>query len=1610
MSKISAHQLKLFNDLHNSKCEDFKTFSKKGYRGIWKSIIDKYPETAHFVYELLQNADDAKATTATIILYRDEMIFKHNGTKHFNITSEEDEKTGDINAITGIGNSTKVDNNDSVDDSNEEQSNKIGKFGVGFKAVFQYTDAPLIYDEYFKFKIENYIIPTLLTDDHPLRKKDETLFVFKFKYNEEERSYNHIVERIENLDSPILFLHNLSKIKIIIERGDNKRDEYEYSKEIVYTEEFDNKVLFSKIKLKHPKGSSSILLFTKRITLNHEGVKSTHDVNVGYFYDEKKRKLITNSVQKVFCFFPTRENFDSCFICHAPFLLTDNRQNLKPGEQTNKTLIELIGWLAAKSVLILRDYGKKEKIFLIDENIIDILPKPDWKCSPKAIHETVFSKSFEGIIRNENIFLSRNFIYLSLSESCIGAPKELIDLLSSTQLRELRRSSSHLDFLNYELIKRIKNDASLMSYRFTDYTSEKFAKDITSNFMAKQDVKWVSKFYTFLKTQATALWKQTYNKRDNKSLVFRYAPIIKTQKGDWVAPFTHNDSPNVFLPSSNQISKEYNFIHKDYLSDESSRKFFNDLDISHPDEFDYIKQVIIKRYGDENEERIDKKTIISDMCFLVKFYIENVDKRGELSSILENEEILLNEEGCCYWPCELYYPNIALKELLSEDELIHVEYYKDVIEKFGEDIFKEFLKSIGAKFKLQFGSHCYNSIPSHTQIDYTLKQELIEFGKNNDVFDWKITEWNIPYFTGCSKNRIISKELSLYIWNEVLYNCDLDDIRSPKVEYRKYRARTFYIFLCKGNSSLRNELINLKWLYNNKGELVNSKNIFFEELDYDYKRSKDIAEFLNIKTKEKSIVDLGGSEEQQECYNLGRKLKNKFPDLSEEEIVNNLRHLSEEKNRAKEELQNKDLSSDGTGNEKQDLESILKEKWDKKANSNIGKPHSGSNSSQQYTKENTYSNASQNPSSFFGDTKFSTPQYSSNEKDDAVVEKKLENRNKSAQENAQKADEQLKIYELLKATAKYTYKWYKLLIELMHADKSNVSVRHLQIDFATITFRNNDKILNLSSPNLPVPLWILDAEKVSISTISDKSCKIDGCIVKVEDNCIDISIDDTQKVKEVCKSVKKIRVVAENSSNIIDSLDTRFLQLGFEDDYDMNSNLTKDIEFIYGPPGTGKTTLLVKKVSEILMQAKDKVNILILTPTNKSADVIAEKMVGDRECFKYLTRFGATESLYLIEEAGVVGNRDNTNLDDHNKNIIVTTAARYAYDYIQPNETFLCDYNWDYIIVDEASMVDIVTCTYILYKGKSSKFIISGDPKQIQPVSQNDMHAYNIYDMIGLNDFSDAVNKYDRYKVTALKTQYRSIPDIGNLVSDYTYNGIVQPYPNRAPQKPLKIDGLNIRNINFIGFEIQDFDLIKGLSEVDGSAFHLYSAIFAYKFTEHVIKQINIHFPEKEYSIGIVSPYRAQANAIKQMLENRPIHNDLCSVTCGTVHSFQGDECDIMLLVMNPPLQCSSGSHINNQNIINVAMSRARDYIFFIMPQGQPRGMVLKEQLNYVLKDKQKGMFYSPGVESVIFGSPDYIVSNTHVTCHMPVNVYCDETSKYEVRMSSEAIDIKINE
>ena len=800
-----------------------------------------------------------------------------------------------------------------------------------------------------------------------------------------------------------------------------------------------------------------------------------------------------------------------------------------------------------------------------------------------------------------------------------------------------------------------------------------------------------------------------------------------------------------------------------------------------------------------------------------------------------------------------------------------------------------------------------------------------------------------------------------------------------------------------------------------------------------------VDESVNAETyteDENDINSLPEEHKQQAIQSLGQRasLSSHDADTSEEETdddsyVEDVNSPSSERKRRSDfggTHQRREVSSNSEVSEMQDSENQkqpertsyterLQEKWNKQKNAPVQKPRSLTPAMSDNNVFNQPSSTSSENAGDFFDDNVNTSQYSQNSNNNNQEPnsyagnrspERFSNKEKAAQEELDKVKDQADLDDAISRTKKYTFLWFKYLMEQLFNQKNNTATtRSVQIDFREATVLDNYTIAILK-PNRVVPKWIEHADDITLHILKGNvSEKIKVDLQYFTDDAIWAFYENASDLEAKINNADKVRLIANGSyANHIDSLTKQFVKLDFADDFNLRDNLPDCIKYIYGPPGTGKTTRLVEIIKDIITNIERPLDILILTPTNKAADVIASRLDSCTECSQYTYRYGVTESLEYLESCNVYTRDDEfINADGHH--VVVTTAARYAYDYLMPNEEIICEHHWDYVIVDEASMMDIVTMAFILYKSHDCQFIISGDPKQIQPVKQNEIQPENIYQMVGLNSFAAAQNNP---QVECLNTQYRSIPTIGDLVSQYSYNGIVKPSRTQRSQKPLNL-GFKISSINFIGFRTELFDNLYGLDAIDDSAFHLYSAIFAYEYASYVAERIKTESYDEPYSLGIVCPYKKQADSIKQMIELRDISNESCKVHCGTVHSFQGDECDIMIVVLNPPANVGANAHVNNQNIINVAMSRAKDYVFFLVPDNRTPGFTTREVLGK-LSGNNKSVMFCKDIEKIMFNQEDYISQHTNVTCHMPVNVYYEPSSLYEVRKDDMAVDIQINE
>jgi len=324
----------------------------------------------------------------------------------------------------------------------------------------------------------------------------------------------------------------------------------------------------------------------------------------------------------------------------------------------------------------------------------------------------------------------------------------------------------------------------------------------------------------------------------------------------------------------------------------------------------------------------------------------------------------------------------------------------------------------------------------------------------------------------------------------------------------------------------------------------------------------------------------------------------------------------------------------------------------------------------------------------------------------------------------------------------------------------------------------------------------------------------------------------------------------------------------------MQENLCENIEFVFGPPGTGKTTYLAQDVILSMMMETTDLKVLVLTPTNKAADVLVRRLMDsmgtDHSYLNWLVRFGATND-NTIEQSGVFRDK-TTDIRTFARNVTVTTIARFPYDYFLPDDGTWLHINalkWDYIIIDEASMIPLANIVYPLYKKTPEKFIIGGDPFQIEPITTVDLWKNeNIYTMVELNSFAEPTTVPYQYHVELLTTQYRSIPEIGEVFSRFAYDGILRHYRSADSQRSLPIgDFIDVNPLNIIKFPVSKYESIYRPKRLQSKTpYQVYSALFAFEFVKCLSSLIELVKGNEQFSIGLIAPYRAQSDLIDKLM------------------------------------------------------------------------------------------------------------------------------------------------
>lgn len=322
-------------------------------KGI-KSILTKlYPKKAHFIYELLQNSEDAGADLVRFKLGKTGLGYEHNGSKQFTYL--------DIDSITGIGNSTKLD-----------EPTNIGKFGVGFKAVYSYTKSPEIHSGGYDFRIEEMVVP-VTEGVRPQKNDKNTMFYFPFDIPDEKPAEEAVFEIGEALryldDITLLFLQNIKRIEY--DFTDSCCQEFAKKIDLEIFGEKPGSIELKEMENHHvriesvdPTGKVRIsdwLKFDKIVDVQDDGGLITNcRIAVAFALDtdsDGSSWIAPSYPGKVCIFFPAeKETSNLRFHIHAPFASTVGRDSIRSCSGNDK-LRDKLTELVADSLTSIRDMG-----------------------------------------------------------------------------------------------------------------------------------------------------------------------------------------------------------------------------------------------------------------------------------------------------------------------------------------------------------------------------------------------------------------------------------------------------------------------------------------------------------------------------------------------------------------------------------------------------------------------------------------------------------------------------------------------------------------------------------------------------------------------------------------------------------------------------------------------------------------------------------------------------------------------------------------------------------------------------------------------------------------------------------------------------------------------------------------------------------------------------------------------------------------------------------------------------------------------------------------------------------------------------------------------------
>lgn len=744
-----------------------------------KLLSDLYPKKAHFIYELFQNAEDAGATSCRFILDDDQLVFCHNGTPF---------TEANVRSITSFGKSLKKDD-----------PTAIGQFGVGFKAVFAYTDTPEIHSGEYDFQIHSLIVYS----EEGVKKFDNgNLTTFIFPFNSPHKLKKQAYEEIKNLlrgleDNTLLFL---SSIRLI---------EYQYGSCRGSLRRVDEGGEVIKIVSSRPQVSELAtywLRFDKIVKILEETSVKECRISVAFHLQQSKKnvlKIIPHPKGEVSIYFPAEKEVSNfAFHIHAPFASTVARDSIRDS-LSNEILRDELALLISEKLERIKELG------MLDFSMLETLPN-------SGDHISAFYQPIAQTIRSA--FKDRSLVptlsgQYAPSSSLYKGPSEIQAVIKDSDLVALLNRKTPLWSLNPDENSR----------------AAKFIDDLEMNLWS-----WNELCETFIYPDSVERVEEWIASKSNPELFSLYALLGKAIEVHEC--FFYDSGIKMFrLEGGNQHSSASNL----FLRGDDPNSNIEGIDFITPEIYGGGTKTVASKYAMrllsevgikvfDNLEQIKKKLnfymtggeiSVKDHILDLKLFVEFYKKNPNSIHIFSNVNFLLTKVGDVLSfdnaksfyidePYELTY--LRNYELVHRKKAIYKEYFSEL--SYEESfLFSELLKKLGAYYSVSVTRQSTNLNP---------EREYLQSGYGRASSNGVDIDFSIPFLKRYLKS--IDEVSSRLIWNAVI----AAGSQCAHARFRLSGRQEEKI----SDSTLIHILRESKWVLNKNGDFVTPDEISSDEL------------------------------------------------------------------------------------------------------------------------------------------------------------------------------------------------------------------------------------------------------------------------------------------------------------------------------------------------------------------------------------------------------------------------------------------------------------------------------------------------------------------------------------------------------------------------------------------------------------------------------------------------------------------------------------------------------------------------------------------------------------------------------------------------------------